>query len=111
MAWNPPITWTIGQTVTAAQLNAQIRDNMLETAPAKSTGGSWPQHFVVVNTNSIGAREIKDNNVGGSDTTTQTSYVNLATTGPTVTMTTGTFALVFTNSRIKNSAGGFSYTS
>lgn len=27
MAWTTPLTWTVGQVVTAAQLNQQIRDN------------------------------------------------------------------------------------
>lgn len=37
MAWVAPATWTTGQIVTAANLNEQIRDNMLQTAPAKVT--------------------------------------------------------------------------
>lgn len=111
MAWNAPITWTTNQTVTAAQLNTQISQNMLETAPAKSVAGSYPQHFVVATTNSIAAREIKDDTVTTSQTTTSTSFDDLATTGPEVTMTTGTFALCFPGSRVFNSAGGVSYAS
>lgn len=37
MAWTAPRTWVSGETVTAAQLNTHLRDNMLETAPAKVT--------------------------------------------------------------------------
>jgi len=33
MPWHNPLTWTIGQILTAAQLNDQIRDNMQMTAP------------------------------------------------------------------------------
>ena len=29
MAWTPPITWSVGRLVTAADLNAQIRDNLI----------------------------------------------------------------------------------
>ncbi|MFA6305734.1 MAG: hypothetical protein WC651_03325 [Candidatus Gracilibacteria bacterium] len=29
MAWTNPTTWTVGQTVTAADLNQQVRDNFL----------------------------------------------------------------------------------
>lgn len=35
--WTAPASWTTGQIVTAANLNEQIRDNMLETSPAKAS--------------------------------------------------------------------------
>lgn len=34
MGWTAPRTWTVGEMVTAALLNQQIRDNLLLTAPA-----------------------------------------------------------------------------
>lgn len=37
MAWTAPATFTTGQVITAADMNAQVRDNLLETAPAKAT--------------------------------------------------------------------------
>ena len=37
MAWTAPRTWTTGELVTAALLNAHVRDNLLETYPAKVT--------------------------------------------------------------------------
>lgn len=37
MAWTAPRTWTTGEIVTAALLNTHLRDNLLETAPAKVT--------------------------------------------------------------------------
>lgn len=111
MAWNAPITWTTNQTVTAAQLNTQISQNMLETAPAKATLGSYPQHFVVASTNSIAAREIKDNIVSTQESTTSTSFTDLATVGAEVTVSTGSFALVFPASRVFNTAGGVAYAS
>ena len=37
MVWSAPATWTVGQVVTAANLNTHLRDNLLETAPAKVT--------------------------------------------------------------------------
>lgn len=33
MAWTAPATWTAGQVLTAAQLNTQVRDNLVEFAP------------------------------------------------------------------------------
>lgn len=37
MAWTSPRTWVALETVTASQLNTHLRDNLLETAPAKVT--------------------------------------------------------------------------
>lgn len=37
MAWTTPRTWTTGEIVTAANMNTHVRDNLLETAPAKIT--------------------------------------------------------------------------
>jgi hypothetical protein len=36
MAWAAPRSWVLGETVTAALLNAQLRDNLLETMVAKA---------------------------------------------------------------------------
>jgi hypothetical protein len=37
VAWTAPRTWVTGETVTAALLNTHLRDNLLETGPAKVT--------------------------------------------------------------------------
>ena len=37
MAWTAPRTWVTGETVTAALMNAHIRDNFLETSAATVT--------------------------------------------------------------------------
>lgn len=37
MAWTAPRTWVASETLTAALLNTHVRDNLLETAPAKVT--------------------------------------------------------------------------
>lgn len=112
MVWVAPATWTTNQTVTAAQLNAQLRDNMLETAPAKaSISGAYPQIYTVSGANQIAAREIKDNITTTSETTTSTSFTDLATWGAGFDFVTGAFALCFPVSRVFNSAGGVSYAS
>lgn len=41
MAWTAPSTWVSGAILTAAQLNQQLRDNMLELAPFFSAWTSW----------------------------------------------------------------------
>src|SRR3990172_3586778 len=37
MAWTAPPSWTTGEVVTASHMNVHVRDNLLETAPAKAT--------------------------------------------------------------------------
>ena len=37
MAWSDPRDWTTGEVVTAAIMNAHVRDNFDQTAPAKLT--------------------------------------------------------------------------
>ena len=111
MAWTTPMTAVAGTGLTAAQWNASVRDNLLEVAPAKATGSAWPTHFTANGANAIAEREIRDETVTTQETTTSTSFTDLATTGPAVTLTTGDFALTFPASRAFNSASGVSYAS
>lgn len=37
MSWTTPRTWIVNEVIMAADLNSQLRDNMLELAPAKAT--------------------------------------------------------------------------
>lgn len=90
---------------TAAQFNTHVRDNLNETAPAKATTPG--RIFVVDGVNSIAERAVGSQTNNSIETTTSTSYTDLATPGPSVTATTGTRALVFINSRMSvNAAGG-----
>lgn len=44
MAWTSPRTWVTAELITASQMNTHVRDNELETAPAKATtkgDGFW----------------------------------------------------------------------
>jgi hypothetical protein len=87
--------------LTAAQLNTHLRDNMLETAPAKATTASG--YFVTTGTNAIAQRVPAKSFIATAETTTSTAYVDLATAGPSVTVTTGTRALIFHRCRMENS--------
>jgi triacylglycerol esterase/lipase EstA (alpha/beta hydrolase family) len=109
MTWQAPVTWTTNQTVTAAQLNAQLRDNMLETPAAKATTAGY--HFASTGVNSIAERAIVAANVDTQQTTTSATYVDLATAGPSVTLTTGTQALIWIGAQLGNSSTGQSYAS
>lgn len=105
MAWTTPITWVGGQVPTAALLNAQIRDNLLESMPAKATIEG--QIFVGNGPNSITTRIPDAKYVLDTGTTTSTSYTNLATTGPSVTVTHGVMAIVFWSCALQNSTDNF----
>ena len=94
MTWATPPTFTDGAVLTGAQLNV-LRDDLNETAPAKATtsGGL----FVATGTNQIAQRVPATNFVTTVDTTASTVYVASlvsASTGPTVSVTTGTQAMV-----------------
>lgn len=92
------MTAIAGNVFTAAQFNTFVRDNLAETAPAKAAtlGG----YFVTSDTNQITERTAAQSLVATSETTTSTSYTDLATTGPTVTLTTGSAAIVAIGAQI-----------
>jgi hypothetical protein len=92
---------------TAAQFNQFVRDNLNETAPAKSTQVS--SHFVGNGVNSIVERLSDVSNVAASETTASTSYTDLATPGPAVTTTTGNRAMVFIRCAMENTGTGASF--
>ncbi len=100
MAWTAPITWVGGSVPTAALLNAQIRDNMLETIPAKAT--TEGSIFVATGVNAIIERSVEFFRIATDETTPSTSYADLTTAGPAVTATTGTKAIVFHSCGMKN---------
>lgn len=110
MAWNAPITFVANAVLTAAQLNAQVRDNLSETAPAKATAAN--RIMVTTGANAIEEREIVDAIVEAEQTTTSSTYADMATVGPTVTLTTGTKALVLINAQLKHATvGGIAWAS
>lgn len=102
MAWTAPMTFTANSVLTAAQLNTHLRDNLMETAPAKATqSGSI---FVGTGPNSIAERVLATARVSAAETTSSTSYTNVSTAGPSVTVTTGVQALIFVGCYLQNSS-------
>ena len=77
--WTAPVTFVSNATLTAAQLNAALRDNMLETAPAKAlqAGG----YFTSNSANSISERSIKRSTTTTTLSITSSTYVSTATSG------------------------------
>jgi hypothetical protein len=104
MAWSTPLTAVSNAALTAAQWNASVRDNLLETAPAKATGAG--QLFVSTAANAIAARTPSGTIILTAVTTASTSYTDLATVGPAVTVTTGTQAIVIVSGQLSNATAG-----
>lgn len=107
MAWSTPLTAAANAPLTATQWNASVRDNLLETAPAKaSTAG---RIIVTTGANTIAERVITQATVDTVETSASTAYTDLGTNGPAVTLTTGTRSLVLINAQIANTITASSY--
>lgn len=107
MAWSAPMTAVANSVFTAAQFNTYVRDNLNETGPAKATTDG---RFIVTNgANSIVERAPVSAQVTASETTGSTSFTDLTTPGPSVSVTTGTSALYAFAAETANNTGG-SYT-
>lgn len=102
MAWTAPMTAVSGEIWTSSQYNANVRDNLLETMPGKATAAN--RIFVSNGLNSLAERVPSTATVSTTETTTSTSYVDLTTPGPAVTVTTGTAAIVWAVVRTQHSS-------
>ncbi|MER7272811.1 hypothetical protein ABT344_31540 [Micromonospora carbonacea] len=100
MAWTTPLTAVSNAALTAAQWNASVRDNLLETAPAKASAAG--RIFVSTGTNAISERAVGSASVSTSETTSSTSPIALATSGPSVALTTGTRVIVILGAYMSN---------
>lgn len=110
MAWSAPMTAVAGATFTAAQFNQYVRDNLNQTAPALATTAS--QIFVSTGANAITTRVPSTARVNTQEFTTSDTYTDLATTGPAVTVTCGTIAMVwFAASQANNNADAACFSS
>ena len=93
MAWTTPRTWVSNETLTAALLNTHLRDNLEELDVAKVTAPG--QYAVSTAANALTARSYGWERINTSQNLVSPSgYSDLSTVGPTVTVTTGTRALV-----------------
>lgn len=93
MAWSAPFTAVANTAYTAAQHNQYVRDNLNMTAPALAT--TVGSIFTGNGVNAIAERIPAGAIVLTSQSTTSTSYTDLLTSGPAITMVTGTSALIF----------------
>jgi hypothetical protein len=93
-------------TWTAAQWNTHVRDNMLQTMPAKATAAG--RIYCSTGLFAIAERVPSAHVVATSQSTSSSAYTDLGT-GPTVTVTTGSKALVFFSARVEHdTASAFS---
>lgn len=107
MAYSVPLTAVTGTALTAAQWNASVRDNILETPAAKFSASG--QLFVSTGPNAGAARTIAANRTTGGPQTTASFgvFVDLVTVGPTIAgIITGDKCLVLATSFIANGTGG-----
>jgi uncharacterized protein YceK len=104
MSWTAPMTATTGQILTASQWNVTVRDNLWETEPgeANATG-----HLIVTDgCNSVAERIINRDFINAAESTTSSTFGNLATWGPQVLVTTGTAAITFLEAKLWNNTTG-----
>ena len=102
MAWTTPLTAVSNAVLTAAQWNASVRDNFNVTPAALATTAG--RHFIATGANAIAERANITNTVATAENTATTTYGNnLGTTGPAITMTTGTNAIIALSAQTSNS--------
>lgn len=93
MAWTTPMTATSNQTFTAAQWNTHVRDNFaeLENAHASTAG----RYIMAKGANDLSERAMYVSYNTNVQSTTSTSYADLATAGPSITVGTDTTAVLY----------------
>jgi hypothetical protein len=116
----PYTTIVAGTSITASWANASVRDQVVTpfaTAAARSSAISSPVEGMVSYLSDDNYLEVYNGaawvnvtpvsaTVATEETTTSTSYTDLSTSGPAVTLRTGTKALVIVSCQFKNSALG-----
>jgi len=109
MAWTTPRTWVTSEVVSASLMNTHVRDQFNETGPAQvSTAG---RILVSDAANSLAGRLLVSDAVTTSETTASTSYTDLATSGPSVTATTSTAAVIWFAARLSNDSTNGTFVS
>ncbi len=104
MAWSAPMTFLTATALTAAQLNTYLRDNLNATEIGKANN---PGSMVVSTAaNTLQEMTPKHNRLTQIGSRTSATYGDLTSTnagvGPTVTLTTGSMALVLWSAQLYN---------
>lgn len=98
MAWTSPMTWVDGEILTSSQLNLHLRDNLLETMPAKTTAAS--QFQVADANNNLVERNPGSEIILTDETCSSNEWGDLDTAGPSITRTVGGRVLVIWSAHI-----------
>jgi hypothetical protein len=98
------MTAVAGTAFTAAQFNVYVRDNLNTTAPAVATTAG--RLIVTTGLNAVTERNPDVSYLATSQGTATTTYIDLATVGPTITVTAGIKAIVIIGCAISNSTAG-----
>lgn len=102
MAWSAPMTWVPETSISAANLNLFVRDNLLETEVAKATGAG--QLLVSAGNNEVAMRSKGGQLVTPQVTTTSTTPTTLSG-GPSFSVTHGGNMLVLWAAEMQMTAG------
>lgn len=95
MVWTTPMTAVAFTPLSAVEWNMHIRDNLREMLPHKA--GSIPAYGVTTGPGSVSMRSPKQDYMPGLEHTASdgATWRDLDNVGPTVTVTTGSVALVW----------------
>lgn len=102
MAWTAPATAVSNSLFSASWLNTYLRDNMLETMPSKATEAG--QLFTVTAANQISATSPTSAYIATSQARTSATYGDLATVGPSVTVTMRAFVIIKVSVQVTTAA-------
>jgi hypothetical protein len=94
------MTAIAGSVFTAAQFNTFIRDNLNECPASKAASPSG--YFVTSATNQLVERVGATASLNVPESTTSTTLTDLTTIGPSVTVTTGSSALIIITAEVSN---------
>lgn len=87
MAWTTPMTAVNNAVWTSAQFNTHVRDNLNEQAVTLASGTDPGQFFFSKDsTGELMMAKAAVHKIANNQTTTSSSYTDLATVGPTVTV-------------------------
>ncbi len=100
MTWAAPKTFVSLDVLSSAELNVYLRDNLLETAPAKARNVG--AYFVSNGDSSLSERIPTGNLISTAEQSASTSYTDLTTVGPSVTAVTQSQALVIISCHMFN---------
>lgn len=110
MAWTTPLTATTNGTLTAAQFNSSVRDNLNASEAGIATYHKSPYPtggtFFATGSHELALRGSYSDSYTTAQSTTSLSYVTLHDAAPAISAPTGTSVLCWITAGMGNSNGG-----